>query len=108
MASSRRSDLIVVLFIAAGLALCYVLRGPLVLIYVSIIFAVIFAPIVERIHCVRIRRWSPSCALSRLLLLPAVLIAVGAFFALAVPPIVNESKGLSHDLPSRLNQPSDR
>jgi predicted PurR-regulated permease PerM len=108
MAESRRSDAVLAVFTAAGLALCYVLRGPLVLIYVSIIFAVIFAPIVEKIHCIRIRRWSPSRGLSLLLLIGAVLIALGAFFALAVPPIVNDAQGLSHDLPSRLNQLSDR
>lgn len=78
------------------------------LIYVSIIFAIIFFPIVERISRIRIGRWSPGRGLALLALIAAVLLALGAFFALALPPIMNDAQGLSHDLPNRLNHLSDR
>ncbi len=108
MAESRRADIVLAFAILAGLALCYVLRGPLVLIYVSVIFAIIFFPIVQRISRVQIGRWSPGRGLALLGLILAVLIAIGAFFALALPPIMNDAQGLSHDLPNRLNHLADR
>ncbi len=108
MAESRRADIVLAFTTLAGLALCYVLRGPLVLIYVSIIFAVIFFPIVERISRIRIGRWSPGRGLALLSLILTVLIAIGAFFALALPPIMNDAQSLSHELPNRLNHISDR
>jgi predicted PurR-regulated permease PerM len=108
MAESRRADIVLAFSILAGLAICYVLRGPLVLIYVSIIFAIIFFPIVRRISRIHLGRWSPGRGLSLLALIAAVLFALGVFFALALPPIVNDAQSLSHDLPHRLNQLSDR
>lgn len=108
MFESRRADMLLAFAILIGLTLCYVLRGPLVLIYVSIIFAIIFFPIVERISQIHIGRWSPGRGLSLLALILAVLLTLGAFFALALPPIVNDAQSLSHDLPNRLNQLSDR
>ena len=108
MPESRRADIVLAFAILAGLALCYVLRGPLLLIYVSIIFAVIFSPIVDRISRIHIGRWSPGRGLALLALILAVLIAIGAFFALALPPIMNDAQGLSHDLPNRLSHLQDR
>jgi len=108
MAESRRTDIVLAFAILTGLVLCYVLRGPLVLIYVSIIFAVIFFPIVERISLIRIGGWSPGRGLALLALILAVLVAIGTFFALALPPIMNDAQGLSHDLPNRLSNLSDR
>lgn len=102
MAESRRSEVILAFAIAVGLALAYVLRGPLVLIYVSIMFAVIFTPIVDGISRLRIGRWSPGRGISALLLIFGVLFAFSLFVALALPPIVNDAQGLSHDLPTRL------
>lgn len=108
MGVSRRADIVLAFAMLAGLVLCYVLRGPLVLIYVSIIFAVIFFPIVERISRIRIGRWSPGRGFALLALILAALVVIGAFFALALPPIMNDAQGLSHDLPSRLNHLADR
>jgi predicted PurR-regulated permease PerM len=37
-----------------------------------------------------------------------VLLAIGIFAALALPPIINDANNLSHDLPQRINQLGDR
>jgi predicted PurR-regulated permease PerM len=108
MAEVRRSDIVLSFAIAVGLALAYVLRGALILIYVSIIFAVIFTPIVDRIARLRIGKWSPGRGLSILILIFGVLLAISLFFALAAPPIVNDAQGLSTDLPTRLHSLQDR
>jgi predicted PurR-regulated permease PerM len=102
MAEVRRSHIVLAFAIAVGLALAYVLRGPLVLIYVSIIFAVVFTPIVDKIARARVGKWSPGKGLSILILIVTVLLALSLFLALAAPPIVNDAQGLSTDVPSRV------
>jgi predicted PurR-regulated permease PerM len=104
MGSGNRNTVVLAFGLAFLLFLGYVLRRSIALIYVSIIFATIFSPIVGRLSRIKIRGWSPSRGTSILLLLAAVLLALGVFFALALPPIVNDAHGLSNDLPTRLNQ----
>src|SRR3954465_6928390 len=104
MGDFSRSNIVLAFAIAVGLYLCYVLRDALILIYVSIIFAVIFSPLVEKICCIHIGKWSPGRGLAILTLIGIVLIALGVFFALALPPIVNDSQNLSRDLPDRMGQ----
>jgi predicted PurR-regulated permease PerM len=108
MAVSHRSNIVFAFAIAVGLFLCYLLRRPLVLIYVSIIFAIVFSPIVHSITRIRIRSWSPSRGVAILLFIFGVLIAIGGFLALALPPIVHDAHGLSNDLPKRLQQLSSQ
>jgi predicted PurR-regulated permease PerM len=108
MASTRRSDLISVLAVALLIYLCWVLRSVVLLIYVSIIFAVIFAPAVEAIQRVHIRSWHPSRGAAILILLAIVLAAISLFLVLAVPPIVSDAQGLRTDLPHTLQQLQDK
>ena len=103
----RRSNALFAVGLGFLLFLGYVLRKPLLLIYVSVIFAVIFSPIVGRISNWKLGRWSPGRGTSLLLLLAAVAIAVGVFLALALPPIANDADSLSRDLPSRVQQLAD-
>ena len=102
MAEVRRSHIVLAFAIAVGLALAYVLRGPLILIYVSIIFAVVFTPIVDKLADARIGRWRPGRGFSILILILAALLALSLFLALAAPPIVSDAQGLSTDVPSRV------
>ncbi|HVZ17814.1 MAG TPA: AI-2E family transporter [Terriglobales bacterium] len=103
----RRNDALWMLGIVLLLVLCYVLREPLLLIYVSVIFAVIFRPLVEKISHLRIGSWSPGPGVSILILIGAVLLGLGVFTALAVPPIISDANSLSHDLPKRVRQMTD-
>lgn len=71
------------------------------LIYVSIIFSVIFTPIVGYIQRISIRKWSPGKGISILILLLALAVAISLFLLVALPPIINDSQGLAVDLPAR-------
>jgi predicted PurR-regulated permease PerM len=94
---------LVVLLVAAW----FVRRG-LLLIYVSIVFAIVFSPAVNWIQSRRIRGWSPGRGLALLILVAIVLILIAAFAVLAIPPIVNDSQQLASQAPDNLHQLADK
>jgi predicted PurR-regulated permease PerM len=99
----RVSDLILALLFALGLYAAWVVRDILLLIYVSIILAIVLTPAVQAISRIRIRNWNPSRGAAIILLLVAVLAVIGLFAALILPPIIQDFQNLAQQLPSRLN-----
>jgi predicted PurR-regulated permease PerM len=100
----RRSDLLVVLAVAFFVYVGWVLRSILLLIYVSIIFAVVFAPAVTAIQRLRVRKWHPGRGAAILILLGLVLASITLFLVLALPPIISDAQGLRTDLPRTIEQ----
>jgi predicted PurR-regulated permease PerM len=94
---------LVVLLVAA-----WFVRHGLLLIYVSIVFAIVFSPAVNWIQRRRIRGWSPGRGLALLILVAIVLIVIAAFAVLAIPPIVNDSQQLASQTPDNLHQLADK
>jgi predicted PurR-regulated permease PerM len=98
---SRRGD--IVFAFALGLA-CYVawlLRDVLVLLYVSALFAVIFAPIVQSVSKVRLGKWRPFKGIAVLVLPLATLGLLVAFGFVALPPVIHDLQEFSKEVPSR-------
>jgi predicted PurR-regulated permease PerM len=91
------------LFLAVLLYIGYVVRTVLLLIFVSIIFAIIFSPWVAWIQRLRIRRWSPGRGAAVLILIATVLVAIAVFLTFAAPPIVNNAQQMTRDLPQDLH-----
>ena len=71
------------LFFALLLYITYVVRKAVLLIFVSIIFAVILLPWVQWIQRWRVRRWSPGRGAAILILLAIALAAVTIFLTFA-------------------------
>jgi len=94
---------LVLLLVAAW----FVRRG-LLLIYVSIVFAIVFSPAVNWIQRRRIRGWSPGRGFALLILVSIVLIVIAAFAVLAIPPIVHDSQQLASQAPDNLHQLADK
>ena len=95
----------IVFFFAVALALyvAWLIRGMLVLFYVSALFAVVLSPIVRATSRIQIGRWKPfhgSTAILILLLVVAGAFAVFGFFAL--PPVINDLQALTGELPARI------
>jgi len=95
----------IVFFFAVALALylAWLIRGMLVLLYVSALFAVVLSPVVRATSRIQIGRWKPfhgSTAILILLLAVAGAFAVFGFFAL--PPVINDLQSLTGELPNRL------
>ena len=105
---SRRSDIAFGLFLALLICLAYILRTAVLLIYVSIIFAVVFSPAVDWIHRLKIWKWSPSQGASILILLTIALATLTIFLVLAVPPIIDDTRRLTSDLPTTLDHFANR
>lgn len=55
----QRSNILFAFAVAAALLLIYKLRGVLLVIYVSALFAVVINPAVEGMQHLRIGKWSP-------------------------------------------------
>lgn len=96
------------IFLFFGVALLFylawVLREALLLIWVAVMIAVLFTPLINWICRLRIRNWHPSRGTGLVILLFVVAIAATLFFWLAFPPILRDLHNASHDLPMRVSQ----
>ncbi len=102
MTNASRS-VILAFVIALGLWLAYQLRSSLLLIYVSVVFAVVLSPAVDAVMRLRIRTWSPNRGLAVLIIICIALLALMLFFAVAVPPIVADVQELAKELPNKFD-----
>ena len=100
----RALDLIIALLFAVLLYAAWIVRSVLLLIYVSIIFAIVLTPAVHAITRLRIGKWQPGRGAAVLILALAVTAAIAGFAVLAAPPIVDDVQNLAQNLPDRLNQ----
>jgi predicted PurR-regulated permease PerM len=95
----------IVFFFAVALALyvAWLVRGVLVLLYVSALFAVVLTPVVRATSRVRIGRWRPFQGSAAIfILLAAVAGALTAFGFLTFPPVINDLQSFTGELPTRL------
>lgn len=89
----------------------YLIRAPLLLIYVSALFATGLAPlvrIIERQRIVTISRRRLPRAAAILVIYATVLGAIGALAAAVIPPLVRQSQDLWKRLPDYLDQAQQR
>ncbi len=103
MSTSSRA---VVLAFALGIALwlVYLLRGALILIYLSIVFAVVLEPAVDTVQRLRIRRWSPGRGSAILIIVAGTFLAIVLFLVFALPPIIRDTQQLITELPEKLSR----
>jgi predicted PurR-regulated permease PerM len=100
---SIRGHIVFAFALALALYLAWLIRGLLVLIYVSALFAVVLTPVVRATSRIRIGRWRPFQGSAAIfILLVAVAGALTAFGFLAFPPVINDLQSLTGELPSRI------
>ncbi len=95
----------VVLFALVLLLACvvaYQVRGALLLIYVSTVFAVVLSPVVERVHRLRLWKWQPGRGVAMLLSITATLAAITVFLLFALPPIITDIQEFTKSLPEQV------
>jgi predicted PurR-regulated permease PerM len=98
---SMRGSIVFAFVIALVLALAYLMREILLLLYVSALFAVVLSPVIHGIMKVRIKGWHPGKGLAIFLLMLSVGAAAALFFVFAVPPVVKDVQALVSELPTR-------
>ena len=96
----------ILFFFGVGLLfyLAWVLREALLLIWVAVMVAVLFTPLINWICRLRIRNWHPSRGTGLVILLFVVALVAGLFFWLAFPPILRDMHNASRELPARVGQ----
>lgn len=96
-----RKDIVFVFALALACYLAWLVRDELILLYVSGLFAVVFAPIVQSVSAFRVGRWHPFKGIAILVLPLAVVVVVVLFGALALPPVLRDLATFSQEMPTR-------
>jgi len=108
MNSSPRSHIVFAVALVVALLIAYYLRHALLLIYVSILFAIVLTPAVQFIQKLSIGPWRPGKGLAILLLLIGLFVLVGVFIGIVIPPIVRDAHEFASDLPRRVPEMMER
>jgi predicted PurR-regulated permease PerM len=99
---SLRGDIVFGFALAGAAYVAWLVRGVLLLLYVSALFAVVLGPVVRATARVRIGRWEPFKGSAAIFfLLVAVAAALTAFGYLAFPPVLRDLENLSDQIPAR-------
>jgi predicted PurR-regulated permease PerM len=101
---SVRSNIVFAFGVALALYVAWLLRHVLLLLYVSALFAVVLKPLVSFISGLRFGRFRPFRRFGIVVLLLAVLGAFTAFCFLAIPPVADDLRDFSKEMPTRLPQ----
>jgi predicted PurR-regulated permease PerM len=92
MRSGSFSRVVIVgLLLAAFIYIAYAVRQALLLIFVSIILAVVFAPWIRWVQHWRVGRLSPRRGAAILIVVAMILAGVVLFLTLVVPPIAGDA-----------------
>ena len=105
---SPRSLIAFAFLLAILTGIAWVLRHTLLLIYVAVLFALILTPPVEWIQRLRLWRWSPSRGAAVLILLAVICGVLAGIAFLMLPPIGRDLQSFTQDLPSQLEQLTQR
>jgi predicted PurR-regulated permease PerM len=98
---SVRGYIVFAFAIGLVLAIAYVMRQILLLLYVSALFAVVLSPVIRGITRIHLGRWHPGRGLAIFLLVLSLAAAAALFFAFAVPPVLKDLQSLASELPTR-------
>jgi len=96
-----RGNIVFAFAIALVLLTAYLMREILLLLYVSVLFAVVLSPVIQGIMRLHIRSWHPGKGLAIFLLMLSVGAAAALFFAFALPPVLHDVQALISELPTR-------
>jgi predicted PurR-regulated permease PerM len=100
--SSRvRREIVFVFALVLASYVVWLVREELLLLYVSGLFAVVFAPVVRSVAKVRVGRWQPFRRVAVLMLPLGAVVFLGLFCALALPPVLRDLVEFSREIPSR-------
>jgi predicted PurR-regulated permease PerM len=100
-ARSVRGYIVFAFAVALVLLLAYLMREILLLLYVSVLFAVVLSPVIRGIMHIGIGRWHPGQGLAIFLLVLVIAAAAALFFAFALPPVLHDLQSLISELPTR-------
>ena len=99
--ASTRSQIVFFLGAVLLILLAFKLNKELRIVYVGALFAVVLMPVIEAISRMKIGGWTPSRAISIVLLLGGIVLALVIFFTIGLPPVLRDLRAFLTDLPQR-------
>lgn len=96
-----RGLVVFTLAVLAGLALAWFLRDLILLVYASILFAVLVSPMVEWVEARRWGPWQPGRGAALTAVLVAGLLALALLLLVVLPPLWNEGLSLGAAWPQQ-------
>ncbi len=100
--SGHRSEILFTLAILGLLWISWMVRDVLLLIYVSILFAVVLSPAIDQIRRIHIGHWWPGRGFAIFVIISIALLAIVSFAVFALPPMLRDFQAFVGDLPHRL------
>lgn len=97
----RRSDIAFFFVLALALYLAWLIRDVLLLIYVSVLFAVVVGPAIEFVQRARIGRWHPGRGLAILVIILVGVLLLAGLVTFVAPPIFRDLRAFATDWPHR-------
>lgn len=107
-APKRRADILFTLAVLGALYAAYIVRGVLLLIYVSALFAVVLSPVIQLIGRIHIGKWRPGHGIALLILIFGLATVLTLFLVFALPPLFHDTRSLSAEWPKRLAEISNK
>ncbi|HET8666731.1 MAG TPA: AI-2E family transporter [Terriglobales bacterium] len=104
----RRSDIIFFFAVLLGLYVAWLARDVLLLIYVSVLFAVVISPAIRFIQRMHIKSWHPGRATAIVIVLLSGLIVLSLIFGFALPPIFRDLQAAATAWPKQAASIADR
>ncbi len=98
-ARTLRGDIVFAFAIALALAVAWLVREVLMMVYVSALFAVVLTPVVKFTGRMHIGRWRPFKGTAVYFLILAMAAAVVAFGFLALPPVIKDLQEFAREMP---------
>lgn len=102
--SHHRSDITFAFVLAFTAYLLWLTRDVLLLLYVSALFAVVLAPLLNLVMRIRIKSWQPGRGIAILVLFLAAGLFFSLFFLFALPPVLTDMREFLKDAPRRVPQ----
>ncbi|HXZ80669.1 MAG TPA: AI-2E family transporter [Terriglobales bacterium] len=99
---THRSDILFTFGVLLFLWLCWVARDVLMLVYASVLFAVVLNPAIEAIRRIHIGHWWPDRITAILIIIAAVLVIFTLLVIFAIPPILRDLENFSAAFPQRM------
>ena len=99
--TNSRNLVLLAFGILVCLALAWVVRHALLVIYVSAVFAVVLKPAVDWLHGTSILGWRPGRGTALLLLVALLCAVLGGMIAIALPSILSNLTDFAHAMTGR-------
>ncbi len=104
MATGHRSEILFTIAILLALAVAYITRHVLLIVYVSALMAVVIMPFITKVQQLHIGRWHPGRG-TAITVIGILLLGTGVVACIfALPPIFSDVQQLASELPQKVDR----